>query len=179
MSRGVVMSIQDLCRRIQPLDGSLYAKAKARLDRLIKPPGSLGRLEELAASYVAITGELKPNVPRAVVFTFAADHGVALEGVSAYPREVTPQMVLNFLRGGAGVNVLARHAGVDVRVVDIGVDYEFGAVPGLLARKVMRGTRNLAIEPTMTRDQAEQAVMVGVELAAEAVREGDRKSTRL
>ena len=166
------MSIQDLCRRIQPLDGSLYAKAKHRLDRLTKPPGSLGRLEELAASYVAITGELKPTIPRAVVFTFAADHGVALEGVSAYPREVTPQMVLNFLRGGAGVNVLARHADVDVRVVDIGVDYEFGAVPGLLDRKVMKGTRNLAIEPAMTRDQAEQAVMVGVELATEAVREG-------
>jgi nicotinate-nucleotide--dimethylbenzimidazole phosphoribosyltransferase len=166
------MSILDLCRRIQPLDASLYAHAQARLDRLTKPVGSLGRLEELAASYVAVTGELKPNVPRGVVFTFAADHGVTLEAVSAYPREVTPQMVLNFLRGGAGVNVLARHAGVDVRVVDIGVDYEFDAVPGLLHRKVMKGTRNLAVEPSMTRSQAEQAVMVGVELATEAMREG-------
>jgi nicotinate-nucleotide--dimethylbenzimidazole phosphoribosyltransferase len=142
------------------------------LDRLTKPVGSLGRLEELAASYVAVTGELKPNVPRGVVFTFAADHGVTLEAVSAYPREVTPQMVLNFLRGGAGVNVLARHAGVDVRVVDIGVDYEFDAVPGLLHRKVMKGTRNLAVESAMTRSQAEQAVMVGVELVTEAMREG-------
>lgn len=166
------MSILDLCRRIQPLDASLYAHAQARLDRLTKPVGSLGRLEELAASYIAITGELKPHVPRGVVFTFAADHGVTLEAVSAYPREVTPQMVLNFLRGGAGVNVLARHAGVDVRVVDIGVDYEFDAVPGLLHRKVMKGTRNLAVESAMTRSQAEQAVMVGVELATEAVREG-------
>jgi nicotinate-nucleotide--dimethylbenzimidazole phosphoribosyltransferase len=166
------MSIQDLCRRIQPVDVTLRGKAQARLDRLTKPLGSLGRLEELAASYVAITGELKPNVPHAVVFTFAADHGVTLEGVSAYPREVTPQMVLNFLRGGAGVNVLAKHAGVDVRVVDIGVDYEFGAVPGLLARKVMKGTNNLAVESAMTRSQAEQAVMIGVELATEAVREG-------
>ncbi len=166
------MSIQDLCRRIQPLDVSLYAKAQARLDRLTKPPGSLGRLEELAASYVTITGELKPNIPRGLVFTFAADHGVALEGVSAYPREVTPQMVLNFLRGGAGVNVLARHAGVDVQVVDIGVDHEFGPVPGLLDRKIMKGTRNLSVEPAMTRDQAEQAVTVGIELAAEAVRDG-------
>ena len=166
------MSIRDLCRRIQPLDVSLHVTAQARLDRLTKPLGSLGRLEELAASYVAITGELKPNVPRAVVFTFAADHGVAREGVSAYPREVTPQMVLNFLRGGAGVNVLAKHAGVDVRVVDIGVDYEFGGLPGLLDRKVMKGTRNMAVEPAMTRSQAEQAVMVGVELATEAVREG-------
>jgi nicotinate-nucleotide--dimethylbenzimidazole phosphoribosyltransferase len=146
--------------------------AQARLDRLTKPLGSLGRLEELAAQYVAITGEVKPNVPRGVVFTFAADHGVTVEGVSAYPREVTPQMVLNFLRGGAGVNVLARHADVDVRVVDIGVDYDFGTVPGLLNRKIMNGTRNLSIEPAMTRDQAEQAVMVGIELAADAVREG-------
>ncbi len=166
------MSIQDLCRRIQPVDISLQKKAQARLDRLTKPLGSLGRLEELAASYVSITGEVKPNVPRGVVFTFAADHGVTLEGVSAYPREVTPQMVLNFLRGGAGVNVLAKHAGVDVRVVDIGVDYEFGAVPGLLARKVMKGTNNLAVESAMTRSQAEQAVMIGVELATEVVREG-------
>ncbi len=166
------MSIRDLCRRIQPLDASLYGKAQARLDRLTKPLGSLGRLEELAASYVAITGELKPNIPRGVVFTFAADHGVAVEGVSAYPREVTPQMVLNFLRGGAGVNVLANHAGVSVRIVDIGVDHEFGAVPGLLARKIMKGTRNLAVESAMTRSQAEQAIMVGVELATEAVREG-------
>ena len=166
------MSIQDLCRRIQPVDASLRGKAQARLDRLTKPLGSLGRLEELAASYVAISGELKPNVPRGVVFTFAADHGVTLEGVSAYPREVTPQMVLNFLRGGAGVNVLARHADVDVRVVDIGVDYEFGAVPGLLARKVMKGTNNLSVESAMTRSQAEQAVMIGVELATEVVREG-------
>jgi nicotinate-nucleotide--dimethylbenzimidazole phosphoribosyltransferase len=166
------MSIQNLCRRIQPVDISLRGKAQARLDRLTKPLGSLGRLEELAASYVSITGEVKPNVPRGVVFTFAADHGVTLEGVSAYPREVTPQMVLNFLRGGAGVNVLARHAGVDVRVVDIGVDYEFDAVPGLLARKVMKGTNNLAVESAMTRSQAEQAVMIGVELATEVVREG-------
>lgn len=166
------MSIQDLCRRIQPVDVSLREKAQARLDRLTKPLGSLGRLEELAMSYVAITRELKPSVPHAVVFTFAADHGVTLEGVSAYPREVTPQMVLNFLRGGAGVNVLAKHAGVDVRVVDIGVDYEFGTVPGLLARKVMKGTNNLAVASAMTRSQAEQAVMIGVELATEAVREG-------
>ena len=164
--------IQDVCRRIQPLNREVYEKTRQWLDHLTKPLGSLGRLEELATSYVTMTGELKPNVPRGMVFTFAADHGVALEGVSAYPREVTAQMVLNFLRGGAGVNVLARHAGVAVRVVDIGVDYQFGAVPGLLNRKIMKGTRNLSAEPAMTRDQAEQAVTVGIELAADAVREG-------
>ncbi len=166
------MSLQEVLGQIQPLDTVLRKQAQARLDRLTKPLGSLGRLEELAAQYVAITGEVKPTIPRGVVFTFAADHGVALEGVSAYPREVTPQMVLNFLRGGAGVNVLARHAGVDVRVVDIGVDYEFGTVPGLFDRKIMKGTRNLSVEPAMTRNQAEQALLVGIELATDAVREG-------
>lgn len=166
------MAIEDVTRKIQPLDATLRVRAQGRLDRLTKPLGSLGRLEELAASYVAITGELKPNIPRGVVFTFAADHGVATEGVSAYPRKVTPQMVFNFLRGGAGVNALARHAGVDVRVVDIGVDYEFGIVPGLLDRKIMKSTRNLSVESAMTRSQAERAVMVGIELAADAVQEG-------
>ncbi len=166
------MSLQGVCDRIQPLDPRLLAKAQSRLDRLTKPLGSLGRLEEIAARYVMITGELKPNVPRGVVFTFAADHGVAKEGVSAYPREVTPQMVLNFLRGGAGVNVLARHTGVDVRVVDIGVDHDFGTVPGLISKKVMRGTSNLLAEPAMTREQAGQSVLVGVELASQAAQEG-------
>lgn len=166
------MLIEEVCRQIQPLDLSLHAKAQAHLSRLTKPLGSLGRIEELAASYVAVTGELKPNIPRGMVFTFAADHGVTAEGVSAYPREVTPQMVLNFLRGGAGVNVLARHADVLVRVVDIGVDHEFGAISGLIHRKIMNGTRNLAREPAMTRDQAEQAVTVGIELAMESAREG-------
>jgi nicotinate-nucleotide--dimethylbenzimidazole phosphoribosyltransferase len=121
---------------------------------------------------VMLTGEMKPAVPRGAVFTFAADHGVALEGVSAYPREVTPQMVLNFLRGGAGVNVLARHVGVEVRVVDIGVAYDFGVVPGLIQKKIMPGTNNFLIEPAMSREQAEQAVLVGVELAMKAVEEG-------
>ncbi|MEQ1795240.1 MAG: nicotinate-nucleotide--dimethylbenzimidazole phosphoribosyltransferase [Nitrospira sp.] len=166
------MSLQALYDRIQSPDPQLLNKAQARLDRLTKPQGSLGRLEEVAAHYVMLTGELKPNIPRGVVFTFAADHGVTKEGVSAYPREVTPQMVLNFLRGGAGVNVLARHAGVDVKVVDIGVDYDFGSVPGLIGKKVMAGTQNLLREPAMTRAQAEQAILVGAELATEAAHEG-------
>ncbi len=166
------MSLQAVCERIQTPDSRMLAQAQARLDRLTKPQGSLGRLEEIAARYVMITGELKPPVPRGAVFTFAADHGVTKEGVSAYPREVTPQMVLNFLRGGAGVNVLARHAGVDVNVVDIGVDYDFGNVPGLITKKVMRGTGNLMVEPAMTRAQAEQALMVGVDLSTQAVRDG-------
>jgi nicotinate-nucleotide--dimethylbenzimidazole phosphoribosyltransferase len=166
------MSLHEVLRRIQSPDRQLLIQAQFRLNRLTKPLGSLGRLEEVAAQYVMISGELKPSVPRGTVFTFAADHGVAMEGVSAYPSEVTPQMVLNFLRGGAGVNVLARHVGVDIRVVDIGVAYEFGPMPGLIQKKVMPGTKNILSEPAMSRKQAEQAVLVGVELATQAVQEG-------
>jgi nicotinate-nucleotide--dimethylbenzimidazole phosphoribosyltransferase len=158
--------------RIQPTDLRLLAQVQARLDRLTKPIGSLGRLEELAACYVMITGEMNPKVPRGAVYTFAADHGVTVEGVSAYPSAVTPQMVLNFLRGGAGVNVLARHVGIEVRVVDIGVAFDFESAPGLMHRKVMSGTKNLMVEPAMSRAQAEQALRVGIELATEAAREG-------
>jgi nicotinate-nucleotide--dimethylbenzimidazole phosphoribosyltransferase len=158
--------------RIQPADARLLVQAQARLDRLTKPIGSLGRLEELAARYVMMTGELIPTVPQGAVFTFAADHGVTVEGVSAYPSAVTPQMVLNFLRGGAGVNVLARHVGIEVRVVDIGVAFDFDAAPGLVRKKVMRGTKNLLLESAMSCEQAEQAVQVGIEQAAEAVQQG-------
>ncbi len=158
--------------RIQQTDSRLLVQAQERLDRLTKPIGSLGRLEELAARYVMITGEMKPKVPRGAVFTFAADHGVAVEGVSAYPSAVTPQMVLNFLRGGAGVNVLARHAGIEIRVVDIGVAFDFEAAPGLIHRKVMPGTKNLLVEPAMSPIQAEEALQVGIELATEAALQG-------
>ena len=151
------MLLHETMDGIQAANLSLLAQVQARLDRLTKPIGSLGRLEELAARYVMITGEMKPTVPRGVVFTFAADHGVTVEGVSAYPSAVTPQMVLNFLRGGAGVNVLARHVGIDVRVVDIGVAFDFEAVPGLIHKKVMPGTKNLMVESAMSPAQAEQA----------------------
>ncbi len=147
-------------------------RARARLDRLTKPVGSLGRLEELAARYAGITGEEHPKPPRSVIVTLAADHGVAGDGVSAYPSGVTAQMVLNFLRGGAGVNVLASHVGAEVRVVDIGVAHDFGPIPGLISRKVAYGTKNLSNEPAMTSDQAVEALEVGIALAYEAVREG-------
>lgn len=166
------MTLNDVLARIQSPDRNLLTQAQARLDRLTKPLGSLGRLEEIGAQYAMLTGEMKPAVPRGAVFTFAADHGVATEGLSAYPREVTPQMVLNFLRGGAGVNVLARHVGVDVRVVDIGVAYDFGLVPGLIQKKIMPGTNNFLTRPAMSREQAEQAVMVGVDLSMDAVGKG-------
>lgn len=167
-----MMLLRETIDRIQAADPRLLAQAQARLDRLTKPIGSLGRLEELAARYVMITGELKPQIPRGAVFTFAADHGVTTEGVSAYPSAVTPQMVLNFLRGGAAVNVLARHVGIEVRVVDIGVNYDFAEAPGLIRKKVMPGTKNLLVESAMSHDQAEQALQVGIELAREAAQQG-------
>src|SRR5215470_2704321 len=137
--------------QIRPLDPHLAAQAQQHLDRLTKPPGSLGRLEELARRYVAITGTVPPRLERKVVIVFAADHGVTAEGVSAYPQAVTAQMVQNFLRGGAAINALARQAGAEVRVVDIGVAAEFPTLPGLIAHKVRPGTANLAHSQAMSR----------------------------
>src|SRR5512138_3324980 len=114
---------------IKPVDAELLAEAQKRLDNKTKPLGSLGRLEEFARRFAAITGNMALDTAKKVIYTFAADHGVVEEGVSAFPKEVTPQMVLNILRGGAGVNVLARHSGVTVRVVDVGVDHDFGQLP--------------------------------------------------
>lgn len=164
--------LQETLSKIQPVDADLLAKAQARLDNKTKPLGSLGRLEEFARRVAAITGSLAPEMGKKVVFTFAGDHGVVEEGVSAFPKEVTPQMVLNFLRGGAGVNVLARHVGAEVRVVDVGVDYDFAPAPGLIIRKVARGTRNFAKGPAMTVEETLAAIGVGIELAAQAKAEG-------
>ncbi len=168
----MLAELNDLISRIKPLDPAWLARAQERLDSLTKPPGSLGRLEELAARYVALREETFPPLERKRVVVFAGDHGVVAEGVSAYPPEVTFQMVFNFLRGGAGINVLARHAGAEVEVVDIGVNYDFGEAPGLIARKVAPGTHNLAREPAMSPEEALQAVLVGVERAQEAVAAG-------
>ena len=164
-------TLKDVLKNIQPVDMSRSNEIQAQLDDLTKPQGSLGRLEELAKRYCLITGRNKPVLKNKVIFTCAGDHGVTKEGVSAFPAAVTPQMVLNFLRGGAGVNVLAKHAGAKVVVVDMGVDHDFEAAPGLEIRKVARGTGNIAAGPAMTREQAERAIMAGVELV-EKYREG-------
>ena len=158
--------------QIQPLDPHLTMQAQQHLDHLTKPPGSLGRLEELARRYVAITGMVPPHITRKAVIVFAADHGVTAEGVSAYPQEVTAQMVHNFLRGGAAINALARQAGAEVRVVDIGVAAEFPPLPGLLARKVRPGTANMTREPAMSRAEAQQCLEIGIEMAEQCARDG-------
>ena len=155
-------------------NGKFADQAQERLDNLTKPQGSLGRLEEFAKQLVAITGSKIPDLDKKAVFTFAGDHGVADEGVSAFPKEVTPQMVMNFLHGGAGINVLARHAGADVMVVDIGVAHDFGKLnkEGFISRKVVSGTKNMRIGPAMTREEAEQCIETGVAIAHEFAEKG-------
>ena len=153
---------------IQPLKKDFFSRAQTRLDRLTKPLGSLGQLEEMAKRYVAIVEEVNPRIQQKFIYTFAGDHGVVAEGVSAYPKEVTPQMVYNFLRKGAAINVLAGHVGAKVVVVDIGVYHEFEPLEGLIIRKVARGTGNLSRGPAMSRTQALQAISVGLEMADQA-----------
>jgi len=164
--------LDDTLKAIKPVDESRAEAVQKRLDNKTKPPGSLGRLEEMAKRVCLITGKDEPDVTKKAIFVFAGDHGVADEGVSAYPKVVTAQMVLNFLRGGAGVNVLARHVGADVVVADIGVDHEFTPVDGLRIVKVARGTANMAVGPAMTREDAVRAVEVGIGLVNEFVGRG-------
>jgi nicotinate-nucleotide--dimethylbenzimidazole phosphoribosyltransferase len=157
---------------IPPLDRAAAAAARARQDSLTKPPGSLGRLESLAAQLAAITGRVRPSVARKAVIVMAGDHGVTQAGVSAYPPAVTPQMVLNFVSGGAAINVLARQAGARVVVVDVGVALGFDDHPGLLRRKVAHGTANMLLGPAMTRRQAEAALQVGLDVVAAEIDQG-------
>ena len=145
--------------------------ARERQLQLTKPPGSLGCLEELAIQIAGITGQQRPSVSRRAVIVLAADHGVTEEGVSAYPAEVTAQMVANFLAGGAAINVLARAAGARVVVVDIGVRSVVAPHVDLLSRKIRNGTANFRQGPAMTREEAERAIEVGIDvLIAEATR---------
>ena len=157
---------------VPPLDDDAAEAARQRQARLTKPAGSLGALEDLGVRLAAMTGRVDPPLGRAVVFALAGDHGVAAEGVSAYPREVTGQMVLNFLRGGAAVNVLAREVGARVVVGDLGVDADLPAAPGLRSRRVRRGTANLAHGPAMSRDEALAAIAAGRGLVEEELAGG-------
>jgi len=178
------MELTTILSGISHVNGKFIEQAQNRLDSLTKPQGSLGRLEEFARQLVSITENSMPVLDKKVIFTFAGDHGVADEGVSAYPKAVTPQMVLNFLNGGAGINVLARHAGAEVVVVDIGVDYDFadgslkenaGGPGGMfISRKIVSGTKNMRKGPAMTRDEAMQCISVGMELAAGYAKKGFR-----
>ncbi|MBF0387061.1 MAG: nicotinate-nucleotide--dimethylbenzimidazole phosphoribosyltransferase [Candidatus Omnitrophica bacterium] len=150
--------------RIERIDFSLAEETQQRLDRLTKPQGSLGRLEELAKQVVEITRVHSPDLTHKVVFVMAGDHGVTAEGVSAFPKEVTPQMVYNFLKGGAGINVLARHVGARVVVADLGVAVDLASHSGLIVRKVNYGTGNMSKGPAMTRQDAVRSIENGIEI---------------
>jgi nicotinate-nucleotide--dimethylbenzimidazole phosphoribosyltransferase len=159
--------------RIKPLNEAAILEASLHLDQLTKPPGSLGKLEAIAKQVAGITGEKVPDLSRKAVIVMAGDHGVCTEGISAYPAEVTPQMVMNFLHGGAAVNVLARQAGAEVVCVDIGVNADLEH-PQLISRKVRRGTNNIAQGAAMTRDEALQAILIGWETVEELAVKGVR-----
>src|SRR5207245_9136410 len=156
-----VQRLSRLRDAIAPPPAHRAAQAQRHLDSLTKPPGSLGRLEELARRLVEIRGGAAPAVERPVIFTFAGDHGVVEEGVSAYPQVVTAQMVENFLHGGAGVNVLARQAGARVVVADLGVATPLSARAGRGSRRVADGPRNIARGPAGGRGEAVGAIGEG------------------
>jgi nicotinate-nucleotide--dimethylbenzimidazole phosphoribosyltransferase len=157
---------------IPPIDEGTRQGAEARQARLTKPAGSLGRLEDLSISLAGMTGRRDPPLANRVVFTLAADHGVALEGVSAYPRDVTAQMVLSFLNGGAAINVLARQMNARVVVADLGVDADLPPHPQLHALKVRRGTASITKGPAMSLREARQAIDHGRRLAREEIANG-------
>jgi len=163
--------LSSLLSSIAAPPAGLAAEAQRHLDGLTKPPGSLGRLEEIALRLAVLRGGA-PGVRRPVIFTFAADHGVVAEGVSAYPQIVTAQMVENFLGGGAAVNVLARQAGARVVVADFGVANPTPPAPGLVSCPIAPGTANLARGPAMTRGQAVSAIETGARLALDALEAG-------
>ena len=156
--------LEKTIKKIGGLDYTLMEKAQERLNNLTKPQGSLGRLEELAKLIVGITRNENPVLKNKVIFTMSGDHGVTEEGISAYPKEVTPQMVYNFLRGGAGINVLARHVGARVVVVDMGVACDLEPHPELLIKKVNYGTKNMTKGPAMTREEAIKCIESGIEI---------------
>lgn len=162
--------LQEIVADIEPIDQAALDKVQSRIDRQAKPLGSLGRLEELSRRYVAITG--REDIRQKRVYTFAGDHGIVEEGVSAFPKEVTPQMVLNFIDGGASINALASNAGAEVIVVDMGVDADFDDAPGLIQSKIAKGTANFAKGPAMSREQAVQALLTGVDIAGQCKQDG-------
>jgi nicotinate-nucleotide--dimethylbenzimidazole phosphoribosyltransferase len=167
--------IAETIAAIRPLDEAAMNAAREHQDRLTKPRGALGTLEEVSVRLAGIAGVCPPPMPEpAAVAVFAADHGVHAQGVTPWPQEVTAQMVQNFLGGGAVVNAFARQFGAEVRVVDIGVKADLPAADGLISRNVAHGTADLTLEPAMTAEQVRQAVEAGIEIARDLVAAGNR-----
>ena len=157
-------TIDELIENIKPINQNIEIEALKKFDNLTKPRKSLGRLENIIARAAGVYGSVNPNLRRKTIFLLAADHGVTDEGVSAYPAEITRQMVLNFLDGGAAINILTRHFGIDVVVTDIGVRGELEEKKGLFRKKIARGTKNMATGPAMTWEMAEESLFIGYEV---------------
>ena len=168
--------IEETIKEIRPIDKRLMEEAQKRLDNLTKPKGSLGRLEELAKKVVGITGKRNPSLKNKVIFTMVGDHGVVEERVSAFPQEVTPQMVYNFIKGQAGINVLARHIEARVIVIDMGIKsdirYQISDIRDFKVKKINYGTKNMAKGPAMTREEAIKSIEAGIEVFEEEFKKG-------
>ena len=166
------LAVREIVTQLASPSEAWRREARAHLDELTKPLGSLGRLEDIAAQMVSIRQERSTTPFRKAVYIFAADHGITAEGVSAYPSEVTHQMVLNFLSGVAAINVLAKLHGVEMNVVDVGVDADLANLSGCLDRKICRGTRNMLHEAAMSDGETAKAIEVGYSLALAAKQKG-------
>ena len=159
---------------IKPVDRSLQSAIQEKIDNLNKPQGSLGRLEELALQVCLIQHTLEPTLTHPCHLLLGGDHGIEREGVSVSPREVTWQQMINFTRGGGGVNMFCRQHGFTLRIVDVGVDYDLSGVDGIIDRKIARGTRNFLYEPAMTEAEFDRAIQVGADLVDDCANEGCR-----
>ena len=157
---------------IEKPDIGLCEDIQKKIDHLNKPKGSLGTLEELAMQLCLIQHTMTPKLCHPCHFLFGADHGIEREKVSVSPREITWQQMINFTRGGGGVNMFCRQYGFDLKIVDVGVDYDLSKVPGIINRKIALGTSNFLYGPAMTEEQMEQAIAVGVEMVDKAIAEG-------
>jgi nicotinate-nucleotide--dimethylbenzimidazole phosphoribosyltransferase len=171
--KSIMNNLHNLINAIEPIHQEVALQANDHLNQLTKPQGSLGKLEDIARQVAGITGEVMPTFEKKAVIVMAGDHGVCEEGISAFPAAVTPQMVLNFLYGGAAVNVLARHAGADVVCVDMGVNADLEH-PNLVSRKVRKGTRNMAKEAALTLEETIEAIVAGSEIVDDLVAKGYR-----
>ena len=160
--------------KVIPVDRSMQGAIQEKIDNLNKPKGSLGRLEELAMQVCLVQQTLEPSLAHPCHLLLGGDHGIEREGVSVSPREVTWQQMINFTRGGGGVNMFCRQHGFKLRIVDVGVDYDFSNVPGIIDRKIARGTKNFLYEPAMSEEEFDRAIQIGSDLVDDCVKEGCR-----
>ena len=160
--------------KIEAPDEALRPAIQAKIDNLNKPKGSLGRLEELGMQVCLIQQTLEPSLAHPCHLLLGGDHGIEREGVSVSPREVTWQQMINFTRGGGGVNMFCRQHGFKLRIVDVGVDYDFKDIEGIIDRKIARGTKDFLYEPAMSKGEFDQAIQVGSDLVDDCVADGCR-----